>query len=178
MTRWVQEKKKEMAALRLHALRSRAPIDEIEENGNIGKIDSVEKVVSFIPPDIIAQRAIECGSYTRALLHWENHIREQLSSSTHLDVTSRDAMFSRLQLIYSEIDEPDGLDGIAAHINILTPEQQAFQHLRGNRWSAAQSWYEMEMSHDPASRNNIELQDALLTCLQKSGQHGKYLHLE
>jgi len=81
-------------------------------------------------------------------------------------------MYHGLQSIYSQLDEPDGLEGLSAQLNILTPEQQALQHRRAGQWSAAQSWYEIELMHQPADRC---LQLGLLDCLQESGQHGKAL---
>ncbi|PNS15892.1 hypothetical protein CAC42_7998 [Sphaceloma murrayae] len=166
MTRWAQEKKRQLAAVRIQLLRAGHSPDQFEESTALGQIESVESLTSSIPANIIAQRAIECGSYTRALFHWENFIREQ-KDSQDLNVGDRDAMYTRLQEIYSEIDEPDGLDGIAAQMNLLTPEQQAWQHLQAGRWTAAQSWYDIELMSKPDDRS---AQEGLLMCLQQSGQ--------
>ncbi|KAF2147721.1 hypothetical protein K461DRAFT_248608 [Myriangium duriaei CBS 260.36] len=173
MTRWVQEKKVRMAQIRMSLLRAGRSLDELQEETGVSQISSVDKVVSSIPAHIIAQRAIECGSYARALFHWENHIREQQDRGK-VDVSDRDDMYKRLQSIYSEIDEPDGLDGIAAQISILTPEQQAFQHVRAGRWSAAQSWYEIELASRP---DDHDLHIGLLTCLQRSGQSNQVVRV-
>lgn len=171
MSRWAQEKKRTLTAVRIQLQRAGHSPDEFEELTTLGQIESVENLTSSIPANIIAQRAIECGSYTRALFHWENFIREQ-KEQRNLDASDRDAMYTRLQTIYSEIDEPDGLDGIASQMNILTPEQQAWQHLHAGRWTAAQSWYEIELMNKPQDRS---VQDGLLTCLQQSGQTSEYI---
>jgi len=167
MSRWVQEKKRVLAQTRVIAAKHGQPPNELEDAKDEAQVTSVEKVMSSIPANIIAQRAIECGSYARALFHWEHFIREQSNTPKRSNV-DRDAMFERLQTIYSQIDEPDGLDGISAQINILTPEQQAFQHRRAGRWTAAQSWYDIELMQKP---DDTELQLGLLSCLKESGQY-------
>ncbi|KEQ70449.1 hypothetical protein M436DRAFT_53559 [Aureobasidium namibiae CBS 147.97] len=172
MSKWLQEKKRTMAAYRTAALRAGHPPSELEEVKDVGQIESVESIIRSIPADIIAQRAMECGSYARALFHWESYIRSESQRQTNQDAKEHDAMFQRLHSIYSQIDEPDGLDGISAHLNILSPEQQAFQHQRTGRWSAAQSWYEFELVKEPS---NISRQIDLLSCLKESGQYDQVL---
>ncbi|KAI5198982.1 hypothetical protein AUEXF2481DRAFT_78310 [Aureobasidium subglaciale EXF-2481] len=172
MSKWLQEKKRTMASYRTAAIRAGHPISEMEEVKDVGQIESVESVIRSIPADIIAQRAMECGSYARALFHWESHIREQSQRQEKQDAKEHDAMFQRLHSIYSQIDEPDGLDGISAHLNILSPEQQAYQHQRTGRWSAAQSWYELELIKKPSDTNR---QIDLLSCLRESGQYDQVL---
>ncbi|GAM91485.1 hypothetical protein ANO11243_095360 [Dothideomycetidae sp. 11243] len=166
MSRWMHEKRLAMASTKLALLRAGHPPNELEEVSALSQISSVEAVVAAIPAQVIAQRAIECGSYARALFHWENHIREQRDRG-NMDISDRDDMYRRLQTIYSEIDEPDGMEGIAAQISMLTPEQQAHQNLRAGRWSAAQSWYDIELANKP---DDHDLRIGLLTCLQRSGQ--------
>lgn len=170
MSRWVQEKKKTLATHRLAALRAGQSPSDFNEAASFAQIDGVDGVVSSIPANITAQRAIECGSYARALFHWEHFVREQSHRPQNVDLEERDAMYQRLQTIYTQIDEPDGLEGISAKLNILSPEQQALQHRRAGRWSAAQSWYEIESMQKPDDR---ELQLGLLSCLKESGQYSK-----
>lgn len=160
-----------MTAIRTAAVRAGHSPSEFDEAKDLGQIASAEKVITSIPADIIAQRAMECGSYARALYHWEYFMREQQQSSTER-IHDDDVLYQRLHSIYAQIDEPDGLDGISTHLNILSPDQQAFQHRRAGRWSAAQSWYEIELSKSPSDKN---LQVELLSCLKESGQFGKFL---
>ena len=77
MSRWVQEKKRVLAQTRVIAAKHGQPANELEDAKDEAQVTSVEKVMSSIPANIIAQRAIECGSYARALFHWEHFIREQ-----------------------------------------------------------------------------------------------------
>lgn len=170
LSRWVQERRRAVATLRVTAHRAGRSPSEVDEANTLALIDGVDSVITSIPANIIAQRAIECGSYARALFHWENFIREQSETSAISDAQDQEAMYHRLQSIYTQIDEPDGLEGISAKLNILTPEQQALQHRRAGQWSAAQSWYELELMNKPSDRH---LQLGLLSCLKESGQYSR-----
>ena len=75
-----------------------------------------------------------------------------------------------LQDIYAQIDDPDGAEGISAHLHIFDPDQQIIDYRRNGRWAAAQSWYELQLADDP---DDETAQMDLLTCLKESGQPGK-----
>jgi serine/threonine-protein kinase ATR len=121
----------------------------------------------MIPADVIAQRAVECKSYSRALFYWEQHIREVREVTN--DAGETNGLLERLQDIYTQIDEPDGIEGISAHLHVLDIDQQILGHRKAGRWTAAQSWYEIKLAEDP---DNVDVQVNLLTCLKESGQHG------
>lgn len=130
----------------------------------------VKSVLEMLPAEIISQRAVECKSYARALFYWEQHIREVRETTG--DNVTRNMLLERLQDIYTQIDEPDGIEGISAHLHVLDINQQVLGHRKAGRWTAAQSWYEIKLAEDP---DNVDVQVNLLTCLKESGQHGKYL---
>ena len=122
----------------------------------------------MIPPEIISQRAVECQSYSRALFYWEQHIRN--IRETDKTEATKTQHLQRLQDIYTQIDEPDGIEGISAHLHVLDIDQQILAHRKAGRWTAAQSWYEIQLAEKP---DDVEIQLNLLTCLKESGQHGK-----
>jgi len=132
-------------------------------------VNRVNKLIELIPPEVISRRAVECKSYSRALFYWEQHIRhvrgEDDSSKTNT------ALLERLQDIYTQIDEPDGIEGISAHLHVLDIDQQILAHRKAGRWTAAQSWYEIKLAEEP---DNVNTQVNLLTCLKESGQHGEW----
>jgi serine/threonine-protein kinase ATR len=146
-------------------------------------------LLSSIPAEIISRRAVECKSYSRALFHWEQHIRQireslQAKADDDRENDIRDgkddkipretapvpaALLQRLQDIYSQIDEPDGIEGISVRLPILDMDQQVIGHRKAGRWTAVQSWYEIKLEDEP---ENVEVQANLLSCLKELGQHG------
>jgi serine/threonine-protein kinase ATR len=136
-------------------------------------IQRVQDILSSVPAEMIAQRAIECKSYARALFHWEKHIRETRTNLRGPVAQEKlEPLYERLQDIYTQIDEPDGIEGISAHLQILNIDQQILQHRSAGRWTAAQSWYELQLAERPDDR---DIQVNLLSCLKESGQYGRCL---
>ena len=136
------------------------------------QISSVESVVSTLPAEIISRRAVECKSYSRALFYWEQYIRQQRPPDGREDGNQdMEPLYERLQQIYTQIDEPDGIEGISSHLQVLNIDQQILEHRKAGRWTAAQSWYELLLSERP---RDTDVQYNLLTCLKESGQHGMY----
>jgi len=132
-------------------------------------LERINYVLQMIPAEVISQRAIECKSYSRALFYWEQHIREIREAGG--DEKSANGLLEKLQDIYTQIDEPDGIEGISAHLHVLDIDQQILGHRKAGRWTAAQSWYEIQLAEDP---KNLDVQVNLLTCLKESGQHGEF----
>jgi serine/threonine-protein kinase ATR len=142
-------------------------VDEIKE---IAQISSVERILHGIPAEVISKRAVECGSYARALFHWEQFIRQEKEKAAHTNGNfDEEAMYQHLQDIYAQIDEPDSIEGLSTHLHVLDPAQQVLEHRKAGRWLAAQSWYELSLEQAP---DDQEVQVNLLTCLKESGQYG------
>ncbi|KAH9872039.1 hypothetical protein J1614_006299 [Plenodomus biglobosus] len=147
-------------------------VSEDEEMNAIKQISRVEGVLQLIPAEIISRRAVECGSYARALFNWEQYYRQQEHAKVQArkPFSERDELLQHLQMIYAHIDEPDSIEGISAHLKVLSPEQQVIEDRKAGRWTAAQSWYEIALAEKP---DDTETQINLLTCLKESGQYGK-----
>jgi serine/threonine-protein kinase ATR len=159
LSRWVQERQ-----IKRTSSRGQDPIEVADQ------IQRVDIVLSMIPPEIISQRAVECNSYSRALFYWEQHIRD--CREREISAGKNTELLERLQDIYTQIDEPDGIEGISAHLHVLDIEQQILGHRKAGRWTAAQSWYEIKLAENP---DDFDVQINLLTCLKESGQHGMLL---
>ena len=153
LSRWIQAKQ-------IEASKTRGPT-VAEAN-----IALVRSVLEMIPAELVSRRAIECRSYSRALFYWEQHIRQVRSRTKELNT----ADMVQLQDIYTQIDEPDGIEGISAYLHVLDIDQQILAHRKAGRWTAAQSWYEIKLAETP---DDVDVQVNLLTCLKESGQHGK-----
>ena len=167
----MQEKKKYVANNKTTGPRAGRSLSEGELDVDIAQSQSVGAVLAVIPADIMSRRAVECKSYARALFHWEQFIRQRRDQ---FPVANREAclepLYERLQEIYTQIDEPDGIEGISAHLQVLNIDQQILEHRKAGRWTAAQSWYELLLTEKP---NDIDVQYNLLTSLKESGQHGE-----
>ena len=166
----MQEKKKRHAGIRSSGTRSGRP-SELEVEKDVIQIASVDAILNIIPADVISRRAVECGSFSRALFHWEQFIRQQREQrQVARSVLNLEPLYERLQEIYTQIDEPDGIEGISSHLQVLNIDQQILEHRKAGRWTAAQSWYELQLSEKP---NDLDVQHNLLKSLKESGQYGK-----
>lgn len=132
----------------------------------------VQRALDSIPAPLISQRAIDCNEYARSLFHLEQYA-QNLDQSKR-EPGERTRLLERLQDIYSNIDEPDGLEGISAHLPALDINQQILSHKKAGRWSAVQTWYEMQLAENP---DNVDIQLDLLNCLKQAGQHGMIISL-
>jgi serine/threonine-protein kinase ATR len=127
----------------------------------------VQHALDSIPAQLTAQRALDCTEYARALFHLEQHAQKMEQQKR--EPGERVRLLEQLQDIYANIDEPDGMEGISAHLPALDINQQILSHKKAGRWTAAQTWYEMQLAETP---DNTEVQLDLLNCLKQAGQHG------
>lgn len=132
------------------------------------RLTQVQEALDMIPAELIAQRAADCNEYARALFHLEQHAQKM--EQRKREPGERTRLLQKLQDIYANVDEPDGLDGISAHLQVLDINQQILSHRKAGRWTAVQNWYEMQLAEDPS---NTDVQIDLLHCLKQAGQHGK-----
>ncbi|KAF2280300.1 protein kinase rad3 [Westerdykella ornata] len=171
---WLQEKRKSLSDAKLMAGKTGRGISEEEQIKDVAAISCVERVLQLIPAEVISRRAVECGSYARALYHWEQYYRQERQKAEDKGESfESDELMQHLQLIYAQIDEPDCIEGISAHLQVLNPDQQIIEHRKAGRWTAAQSWYELSLAEKP---NDAETQINLLTCLKESGQYDSILN--
>lgn len=172
MTSWLQEKKRVLSQTRADAYRGNTPTD-FNEVKDMAQIEELEKFLAGIPAEALATRAMECGSHARALLNWEQYIRQERSLIPSPRMSQQaEELYGRLQTIYASIDDPDGLEGIGAHLSFLTEEQQVIQHTKAGRWTAAQAWYELRLAEEP---DDADAQISLLNCLRETGQYAPLL---
>ncbi|KAK4155321.1 hypothetical protein C8A00DRAFT_42044 [Chaetomidium leptoderma] len=130
----------------------------------------VQELIGSLDPELISQRAVDCNEYARALFFLEPHIESRKKKAGKEE---NDRILQSLQNIYTQIDDPDGLEGVSAHLQDLTLDQQALNHLKAGRWTAAQTWYEIRLAESP---EDADIQLDLLTCLKESGQHDVLLN--
>ncbi|KAK2737122.1 serine/threonine-protein kinase M1 [Myotisia sp. PD_48] len=147
ISRWLQAKKKENTVLTANghggwSLKKAVAISTTQ-------IKRVEQFLSCIPAEKISSRAVECKSYARALFHWEQYIRQQ-RLRTETDPLQLESLYQKLQDIYTQIDEPDGIEGISSLFQVLDLDQRIVEQRNTGRWTTAQSWYELQLNNTPA----------------------------
>lgn len=165
------EKRKQLATDTSLAARSGRPPTDADHHRGLEQVLRVDQLLQSIPAEIISRRAVECKSFARALFHWEQYIRQEKDRPELLGQSSDlETLYERLQDIYTQIDEPDGIEGISSHLHVLNIDQQILEHRKAGRWTAAQSWYEILLNEKP---DDVDVQVNLLHCLKESGQYGK-----
>lgn len=130
-------------------------------------VAQIQHVLDQIPAELISQRATDCNEYSRALFHLEQHAQKMEQQKR--EPGDRTRLLEKLQDIYANIDEPDGLEGISSQLHALDINQQILSHKKAGRWATAQTWYEMQLAENP---QNSDVQLELLNCLKQAGQHG------
>lgn len=110
LQKWLRQRRKSLMD-RKHMIAKKAnrhvTVDEDEETDPA--ISRVEGVLSALPPNLMANASFQCGSYARALFHWEQFIRD---SEKDPPPDGMDQLYARWQEIYNNLDEPDGIEGI------------------------------------------------------------------
>jgi len=120
----------------------------------------VQQLVERIPQEIVARSAFRFKAYARAILHFEQYIRR---ADRH---ANKSAFFQELQQFYSEMEEPDGMEGITLKLENLTLEQQIVDHETAGRWADSQTCYELALQGNaPDIKHHI----GLLNCLKSLG---------
>lgn len=163
--RWVQSKRTATDNNRKEAKKD--PRRSKEDRANL---EYIQRELDTIPPQSISYCAVQCNDYARALLHLEQHAQKIENEKRRPG--ERTELLREMQRMYANIDEPDGLEGISAHLPALDIHNQILSHKKAGRWTAAQTWYEMQLAEQP---DNVDVQVELLNCLKQAGQHGMFM---
>ncbi|KAI9331418.1 hypothetical protein DFJ73DRAFT_857163 [Zopfochytrium polystomum] len=125
--------------------------------------ENVESLLKGVPHALMAKASYRCKAFARALLHCELSIRHERGTDSKAELQDS---YSFLQKIYSNLGEPDGMEGIMSLFSDPSLEQQILDHEAAGRWSAAHSCYELALQFAP---DQLELHKGLLTCLKNLG---------
>lgn len=95
----------------------------------------ITEFLESIPGDLLAQTSFKCQAFSRALLHIETHLKDKPQElKEHLKF---------IQEIYVCLDEPDGVEGVAAIRQVEpTLDEQIIQHEANGRLQDALGCYE------------------------------------
>ncbi|KAH7105864.1 hypothetical protein BKA62DRAFT_809018 [Auriculariales sp. MPI-PUGE-AT-0066] len=131
------------------------------------RIVAVDSVLSAIDRDLMAKAAFQCQAYARALMNLEQQVTDRRDAGLTTDSWLRD-YYERMHEIYSLVDEPDGMEGIATLIVSPSMEMQIRQHESTGKWTAAQSCWEVKLQRAP---DELNLHLGLLRCLRNLGHY-------
>lgn len=137
---------------------------------DLTQMQRVQDLIASLPPDVLSARAVQSGQYARALFFLEPYLYKD---GRLKEGQERSEAYRSLQQIYAEIDEPDALEGLFAIMPQHDLAQQTQGHRKAGRWTAAQTWYEVQLAERPG---DVKMQQDLLTCLRQSGQHDVLLN--
>ncbi|WRT68452.1 uncharacterized protein IL334_005428 [Kwoniella shivajii] len=129
----------------------------------------VEDVLSGIETELMANAALQSKAYARSLRSFEERIvslRSEKRENSELQT-----YFERVHQIYSELDEPDGMEGISAFVISPSLEHQIREHESTGRWTSAQSCWEVRLQQSP---DDVALHVGLLKCLRNLGHYGDW----
>lgn len=127
----------------------------------------VSNLLSAIPKVTLAKVSHRCQAYARSLLYFESEVREK--SGSFNPAAQRSGSFeyedvSYLMEIYSYLDEPDGLSGLASLCKSLRFQDQLLINKKAGNWA------EVLTSCEQALQNSCEeaSQTSCEQALQKS----------
>ncbi len=163
LNEWVRLTRQNLNALRMESRRGRSTANgETEEQ--LVKVDSI---LSSIDQSLMAKAALQCKAYARALMCYEQQI---VALRGNNGATQLHEHYERLHEIYSQLDEPDGMEGVSTLILSPSLEHQIRQHESTGRWTSAQSCWEVRLQNSP---DDLKSHLGLLECLRNLGHYGR-----
>ncbi|KAI9467128.1 hypothetical protein BJY52DRAFT_1423860 [Lactarius psammicola] len=161
LNKWARLTRKDLGDKKSETKRSRG-----NRFGAAEQLSRIDSVLSSVDQDLMAKAAFQCKAYARSLMSFERHLvflRQRNADSAEIQ-----SCYERLHEIYSNLDEPDGMEGISTLILSPTLEHQIRQHESTGRWTSAQSCWELRLQQSP---DNLEYHIGLLRCLRNLGHY-------
>ncbi|PWN39253.1 hypothetical protein IE81DRAFT_40965 [Ceraceosorus guamensis] len=129
-------------------------------------VNHVSTVIGCISVELMARAALQCKAYARSLLNFERRVRDLKASGTkELDLQN---YYEDMHFIYSNLEEPDGMEGISTSVLAPSLEHQIREHESLGRWTSAQSCWEVKLQAHPSEP---DLHVGLLRCLRNLGHY-------
>ncbi|XP_042464961.1 serine/threonine-protein kinase ATR-like isoform X2 [Zingiber officinale] len=140
---------------------------------------NVSGLLASIPKVTLAKASFTCQAHARALMYFESHVREKSgsfnpaavrirfnkseeSSSTDSDYLFGDEDISFLMEIYSGLDEPDGLSGLANLRKTSKLQDQLLINEKAGNWAEVLTLCEQALQMEPSS---VQRHSDFLNCL-------------
>ncbi|WOK94665.1 serine/threonine-protein kinase ATR isoform X1 [Canna indica] len=181
---WVDDLKQETAlSQNFHSSASKKVVGLKIENE---AMHNVSELLSSIPKVTLAKASFRCQAHARALMYYESHVREKSGSfnpaavrssfdnpgkssssdpaatSSDIDNLFADEDISYLMEIYSGLDEPDGLSGLANLRKASRLQDQLLINEKAGNWAEVLTLCEQALQTEPSS---VQRHSDFLNCL-------------
>ncbi|KAI4367378.1 hypothetical protein MLD38_023121 [Melastoma candidum] len=126
---------------------------------------NVSELLAAISKVTLARASFRCQAYARALMYFESHVRKKSGSfnpAAWSSSTFEDADISYLMEIYSFLDEPDGLSGLACLRKLPSLQDQLLINKKAGNWAEVLTSCEQALQMEPTS---VQRHSDVLNCL-------------
>lgn len=125
----------------------------------------VSELLDAIPKMTLAKASFRCQAYARSLLYFESYVREKSGSFNPASERSgvfEDEDISFLMEIYSGLDEPDGLSGLACLRKSKSLQDHLLINKKAGNWAEVLTFCEQALQMEPTS---VQRHSDVLNCL-------------
>ncbi|XVE93918.1 hypothetical protein REPUB_Repub01dG0235600 [Reevesia pubescens] len=125
----------------------------------------VSELLSAVPKVTLARASFRCQAYARSLMYFESYVRGKSGSFNPAAERSgvfEDEDISYLMEIYSCLDEPDGLSGLACLRKSLSLQDQLLINKKAGNWAEVLTVCEQALQMEPTS---VQRHSDVLNCL-------------
>ncbi|XP_021753008.1 serine/threonine-protein kinase ATR-like isoform X1 [Chenopodium quinoa] len=125
----------------------------------------VSELLDAIPKVTLARASFRCQAYARSLMYFESHVR--VKSGSFNPAAERSGIFedediSFLMEIYSGMDEPDGLSGLASLRKSVSLQDQLLINKKAGNWAEVLTSCEQALQMESTS---VQRHSDVLNCL-------------
>ncbi|XP_065865824.1 serine/threonine-protein kinase ATR isoform X2 [Euphorbia lathyris] len=140
-------------------------ISSTEQEQLLRQCKYVSELLNAVPKPTLARASYSCQAYARSLMYFESHVRE--NSGSFNPAADRSGIFedkdvSYLMEIYSCLDEPDGLFGLAYLRKSLSLQDQLLINKKAGNWAEVLTLCEQALQMEPTS---LHRHSDVLNCL-------------
>ena len=154
---------------RSRVARGKANPESLTRNAWNMQLEDIDRFLQCIPRVGLARAAMRIRAYTRSLRYMDSVVRSKNSQGTikSSSVSSviktlpqpESSDINKMQLIYCQLDEPDGMIGLEALRHDTTEEPGSLQRIRAlehaEQWTAVLQEYEQALQEPPSLRKSI-----------------------
>eukprot|EP01133_Synstelium_polycarpum_P004009 gene4009-4642_t len=126
LNRWVETRKKRLA--------NPDPKKASPKNKKADIVLVVESFLGEIPEILLSTASARCGALANSLIHLESHIRKEVEAGQNRQIVINNNL-PLLQKIYHDIDDVDGLLGLASLRTNTTMDDKILEYESSGSWN-------------------------------------------